>query len=43
MIKKKSRSHKKEKIDLYDPIEEKRPEHEGNLMNLFCIDEKGKI
>ena len=39
--KKKNRSHKKEKIDLFVPIETKCPEHEGILMNLFCIDEKG--
>ena len=40
---KKNRSHKKEKIDLFIPIDTKCPEHEGNLMNLFCIDEKGNI
>ena len=41
--KKKNRNHKKEKIDLFIPIETKCPEHEGILMNLFCTDEKGKI
>ena len=40
---KQNSNHKKEKIDLFIPIDTKCPEHEGNLMNLFCIDEKGKI
>ena len=40
---KKNSNHKKEKIDLFIPIDTKCPEHEGILMNLFCIDEKGKI
>ena len=40
---KKNRSHKKEKIDLFIPIDTKCPEHEGSPMNLFCIEEKGKI
>jgi len=35
--------HKKEKIDLFIPIETKCPEHEGSPMNLFCIDDKGNI
>jgi len=39
---KKNKSHKKEKIDLFIPIETKCPEHEGSPMNLFCVDEKGK-
>ena len=41
--KKKKKSHKKEKIDLFIPIETKCPEHEGILMNLFCVEEKGNI
>ena len=40
---KENSSHKKEKIDLFIPIDTKCPEHEGNSMNLFCIDEKGNI
>jgi len=39
---KKNSNHKKEKIDLFIPIDTKCPEHEGNSLNLFCIDEKGK-
>ena len=38
---KKNSTHKKEKIDLFIPIDTKCPEHEGNSMNLFCIDDKG--
>ena len=41
--KKKNKEHKKEKIDLFVPIDTICPEHKGILMNLFCIDEKGKI
>ena len=40
---KQNNSHKTEKIDLFIPIDTKCPEHEGILMNLFCIDEKGNI
>ena len=40
---KQNSNHKKETIDLFIPIDTKCPEHEGNLMNLFCIDEKGNI
>ena len=40
---KENSNHKSEKIDLFVPIDTKCPEHEGNLMNLFCIDEKGNI
>ena len=39
---KKNKDHKKEKIDLFIPIDTKCPEHEGSPMNLFCVDEKGK-
>ena len=42
MIKKKNTNHKKEKIDYFVPIDTRCPEHEGNRINLFCIDEKGK-
>ena len=34
--------HKKENIDLYVPIELKCPEHPDILLNLFCLNEKGK-
>jgi len=40
---KKNSNHKREKIDLFIPIDTKCPEHKGIPMNLFCIDEKGKI
>ena len=39
--KKKNSNHKKEKIDLFIPIDTKCPEHEGILMYLFCLEEKG--
>ena len=35
--------HKKENIDLFTPIDIKCTEHSKNILNLFCIDEKGKI
>ena len=35
-------NHKKEKIDIYIPIELKCQEHPDVPLNLFCIDEKGK-
>ena len=34
-------SHKKEKIDYFVPIDTKCPDHPQNIINLFCIDEKG--
>ena len=40
--KKAKSNHKKEAIDYFIPIDIKCPDHPGNLMNLFCIDEKGK-
>ena len=40
---KKYSNHKKEKIDLFVPIDTICPEHIKSPMNLFCIDEKGKI
>ena len=41
--KKENSDHKKEKIDYFAPIDTKCPEHEKVPINLFCIDEKGKI
>ena len=40
---KQNSNHRKEKIDLFIPIDTKFPEHEGSPMNLFCIDDKGNI
>ena len=40
---KKKIQHKKEKIDPYVPPEIKCPEHERGIMDLFCVDEKGKL
>jgi hypothetical protein len=40
---KKKSNHKKEKIDLYVPIDIKCPEHQNGILDLFCIEEKGKI
>ena len=40
---KKNKSHKKEKIDLFIPIDITCPDHEGNTLNLFCVDEKGNL
>ena len=34
--------HRKEKIDLFIPIDTTCPDHDRVPMNLFCIDEKGK-
>jgi len=39
----KNKDHKKESIDFFVPIDTRCPDHEGNYINLFCIDEKGKI
>ena len=39
---KKNKNHKKEKIDLFIPIDIKCPDHERVPINLFCVDEKGK-
>ena len=38
-----NRDHKKEIIDYFSPIELKCPDHPKDRINLFCIDEKGKI
>ena len=35
--------HKNSKIDYYIPIDTKCKIHPKNVINLFCIDEKGKI
>ena len=40
--KKKNSQHQKEIIDPFIPIELRCPEHPGNLLNLFCMDENGK-
>ena len=40
--KKENINHIKEKIDYFVPIDTKCPEHKGNIINLFCVDEKGK-
>ncbi len=37
------KTNKKDKIDLFIPIEVKCPEHNLVPMNLFCLDEQGKI
>jgi len=41
--KKENCNHKKEKIDYYAPIDIRCPEHKNVPLNLFCLDEKGKI
>ena len=40
---KENKDHKKEAIDYNVPIDTHFPDHSGNNINLFCIDEKGKI
>ena len=35
--------HKKESIDPFIPIDIKCPEHPKDRMNLFCLNEKGKL
>ena len=39
---KKKTNHIKEKIDYFVPVDTRCPEHKGNRINLFCLDEKGK-
>ena len=39
--KEKNNEHKKEKVDLFVPIDTRCPEHNNIPINLFCIDEKG--
>ncbi len=41
--KKANHDHKKEKIDYFVPIDLKCHEHPKIAINLFCVDEKGKI
>ena len=41
--KKENSSHKKQKIDYFVPIDTKCPDHPKNIIDLFCIDEQGKI
>jgi len=36
-----NKNHKKEEIDYYVPIDTRCPEHKGDNISLFCIDEKG--
>ena len=38
-----TKSHTKEKIDYFCPIDTKCPVHKTHPMDLFCIDEKGNI
>ena len=40
---KKNSNHKKEKIDLFVPIDTICALHERSPLNLFCLDEKGNI
>ena len=41
--KKANSNHKKEKIDLFFPIDVKCPNHLEYPLHLFCVDEKGKL
>ena len=41
--KKLNSQHKKEKIDFFVPIDTKCPEHPKVILNIFCVNEKGKI
>ena len=41
--KQKNFNHKKDKIDPYVPIDLKCPKHPKDRINLFCIDDKGKL
>ena len=41
--KKINKNHKKEKVDYFSPIYLKCPVHPKDRINLFCLDEKGKI
>ena len=36
-----NKDHKKESIDYNVPIDTRCPDHPGNNINLFCLDEKG--
>ena len=37
-----NKNHTKENIDYYIPFDLKCPEHNLHVMDLFCVDEKGK-
>ena len=39
--KKENKNHKKEVIDYFAPIDTKCPLHNGNIVNLFCLEDKG--
>ena len=39
----KNKTHNKEKIDHFVPIDTRCPEHQNIPINLFCIEEKGNI
>ena len=41
--KEKNKNHKKEKVDYYVPFDVRCPEHPLVPMNLFCVDDKGKL
>ena len=41
--KKPNTQHKKEKIDYFAPFDTKCPEHPKVIINLFCLEEKGKL
>ena len=41
--KEKKKSHKKEKIDYFIPMDTKCREHNLVPINLFCVDEKGNL
>ena len=40
---KENKEHKKEAVDFNVPIDTRCPDHLGNNINLFCLDEKGNI
>ena len=41
--KEKNKNHKKEKVDYYVPFDVRCPEHPLVPMNLFCVDDKGRL
>ena len=38
-----NKDHKKEKVDYFIPIDIKCQIHPKNIINLFCVDEKGNL